>query len=1459
MPERSRLAHAVLVNWRGVFYQHYELDRFVTALEGVNGAGKTTVMIAMYVALMPDLRHLHFSNVGEDTGRGGDRGLYGRLGQPGPAYTALDVALTDGTRLVAGVHLERRTFPNLELSPFLVDGLGPDVPLHRLFLVEEADGHERVPEPDEVRAAAARMGARLRRVNTRDYFRELFERGVSPLDLSRRDARRKMDQMLRTSMMGGISRHLAHGLRDYLLQADRTMGNTVRLMQDNLEACRQTRRAVNEARQTRQEVHSVFQHGERMFAAAVWALKGRRDESRRALETARGQVTALRAACETLTEEVGRLRGERESALAEVERVGERLQDATQRVREAERAAQLEAEIERLGQRLTGLVEAETEATSRFEQAGAQRSGRRQERRRRMARQQEIADRLASAELAWEDVARRAALYREAMEARALARVVTQRPALDAADVGRLLAELTAARDSCAVELDRLQRRLRTAAAHEQRFGVVARAVAQLMDVEHVAPGEALALADRALARLRDARERVRRLPGLRSSRDEAVRLATAQRAAVVAAEALGGVASAARAREVHALSRTATLEARERLARIHRERDDVDAEQADLGGRLEALRGRAARWARVQREARALSAQWQLELASGEALAEALRVLDERYQLGCAGLEAARGEATEQRAAIAALRSRGGAPDPRLLEARDHVAGRLVSEVYDDVPVEDAAALEARLGPLRDALVVDDPVAAARALAGVSGRPDDVYLISGAVAPAAGERVGDAVWVGHAGQGRLTRLPAAPVIGHAAREARIAEHGRRAAAVERRAEGLEEEVAELAEGRGRLLALGRDAELLDVADPEADVAAALERLEQLGRRSTRLLEEGAAGREALRRCGAHEEAAAALLPMAHLLDPPDHGERAAQLEAAVAEAVRDAGWLTRSEAAAAVVEAGREELREVPLDAEAVGVLRREEGRLSELLETLSAGARALGVLDRLAEALTWGDAERVLGEHRSALTALRDEASSLERGTAEATEAERVAEAAFDEAEGALREARAAADRVRGQEANAASERAGLGDVPWPAGESLAAWRLTVGELEAAVVSGRGQADRALADLSRVEQRLANGVEARSRAEADLVSVEAVSGPTERRWAELEASAGEAGLLERALGGDYEVLGEKSAATLNEVAVERRRELIARLQAAADGGEVAALVEASDGEAGGGAAAGYLGAWLAVRGWLLRRVPKDIAESDDPLVALDRLARRMETLERRLADKERELRQSSESIANAIHSKVRLEINAVRRLNGDLEAVSFGSIDGLRLRAERVPAMERLLEALREQRDLFRQDMPVEEALEQIFTEVGGGRIKGADLLDHRRYLEVRVEVLRSDARWQVADPSRMSTGEAIGVGAAVLMVVLRAWEKDARLLRDKRAGSLRFLFLDEANRLSSDNIGVIFDMCRRLELQLVMAAPEVARGEGCTTYRLERTRDEGGAEIVQVVGRRVRRRGE
>ena len=205
------------------------------------------------------------------------------------------------------------------------------------------------------------------------------------------------------------------------------------------------------------------------------------------------------------------------------------------------------------------------------------------------------------------------------------------------------------------------------------------------------------------------------------------------------------------------------------------------------------------------------------------------------------------------------------------------------------------------------------------------------------------------------------------------------------------------------------------------------------------------------------------------------------------------------------------------------------------------------------------------------------------------------------------------------------------------------------------------------------------------------------------------------------------------------------------------------------------------------------------------------------------------------------------------------VRRLNQHLDGIKFGSVHGIRVELRRIDRMEQILRALRlgeAQELLFMSSIPIEEALDEIFRRYGGGRGGGERLLDYREYLELAVQIRRqTSGDWESASPTRLSTGEAIGVGAAVMMVVLTEWERDANLLRARRTcGSLRFLFLDEANRLSRDNLGVLFDLCRTLDLQLLIAAPEVARAEGNTTYRLVRHVTDDGREEVIVSGRRA-----
>jgi chromosome partition protein MukB len=272
-------------------------------------------------------------------------------------------------------------------------------------------------------------------------------------------------------------------------------------------------------------------------------------------------------------------------------------------------------------------------------------------------------------------------------------------------------------------------------------------------------------------------------------------------------------------------------------------------------------------------------------------------------------------------------------------------------------------------------------------------------------------------------------------------------------------------------------------------------------------------------------------------------------------------------------------------------------------------------------------------------------------------------------------------------------------------------------------------------------------------------------------------------------------------------------------------------------------------------LEAWLLIRRFLERSTPRDIAQADDPEVAVKQISGHLIRLKEKLEDQQRQFRLRSDAVANSIRTRIRMEERHILHLNKRLESVSFGTIAGIRIYLDRVESMQRLLNGLLVQKELFNTQGSLEEAMCELYRQVGGGQVRGDQLLDYREYVRMSVEVQRLGSdKWIKASSNTLSTGESIGVGAAVLMVILDAWEHQAVLLRGARdGGSMRFLFLDEATRLSPKSLDTLSEFCERMDLQLLVAAPAADRARRGTAYRLVRRLDEHGAEEVLVRGRR------
>lgn len=1460
---RTRAQHLVLVNWKGVFYERYALDEAVTALEGLNGAGKTTVMIAAYIVLLPDMTRLRFTNIGESGVSPADKGIWGRLGDDDgrPSYAAIDFRLPDGRRLVAGVHLERKGDTG-EPSPFIISGLSDSVKLQDLFLLSQG-GMEAVPELHELRENSVRLGGRLEELNALKYFGRLFDEGVTPLRLGTDEERNKLNDMLRTSMTGGISRALTSELRGFLLREETGLASTLQRMRQNLDACRRTRTEVQESQRLEREIGGVYEAGNAMFISAVAATRERAEDHTRRVQDAQSVRDA--AAEESATksaahEQVAQLIEETE---AEIGRSEQQLEAARKAAALLDAAVLASAEVVRFEgetEQASG-VEEETAGVRRL--AEAAKVARNDELKRAQEGQKLAAGGLADLQNGLDELHRRANLHRQVMGQLAEARRTL--PTLDAAAVDPAIEAATAQLAEIDAARRELSRRSSDAATHREEYSRAASALREILQSD--TPAEvASATATATLGNQRELLVRGETAPRLkvqaREARKDAQRqLVARERAVSVLGSAIPAGAEAADfikklLRDVESEHKGLVDEAAAAASGV----EEAKRTKGELGRRLEALHERAQLWRELASIAARLGEHRGAPVSGRDDLDVVRADLYAALSASKRHEEALTEEREELTRQARELLSMGGPFDPDLLKLRDALGADLLAGRFEELSVEEAPLVEARLGALAQALIVDEPRTVGGRLRD-RGAVETVLL----VAPdfeldktfgGLSEDGQDALVVG-GGVVRVSRVPSRPRLGRKAREARASELRTRVIDLDVAVEderAKQPKLESLKEGADALLAgIGPWSD----GDPQCESASVLRDIEACERKARELQTELAANKVVQEVLRERVEGLRGLLTDAHLLDPPDRGPMADELEREHAAAIDAVSETRRCRASREILEASIAALRQAPLSATDLAVIAAKLESLKHERDALFSALEAMTFVAEHREALAWTDAARVLADKQELKPAL---IMQLERAEAAVQEAERLVDDAENLRVTATQRWQDADGKARAlrQQLEAARTRVIEIGVLDATPEAAAAAHERAGEVDRALrvlSKGLGDAREAVGRL-RSEKETAEAKE--TNAEQVLAAEKGDAVPAMERWDRLQMLLAQNSLDARSAAGDE----PGARGHVNRVQEARRQgtALVERLRTARGGEELVPVVaDALDKKNEVGFGDVILSAWIKVRVWLRQRLPAQIADVVDPSAALARLRSHLATLDDRLVRQEADLRGASEDVARGIDVQVRKARGKVDRLNKSLDGLSFGTVHAIRVRMEHDEKMRGVLNALRvgeAEGLLFAAGMPIEEALEEIFRRYGGGgRPGGHRLLDYREYVQLCVDVKRADVSdWEPVNPTQLSTGEAIGVGAALMMVILSEWERDANLLRGKRAhGSLRFLFLDEANRLSKDNLKILFDLCRVLELQLLIAAPEVAEAEGNTTYRLVRE-IVGGHHVVRAFGRRV-----
>ncbi|CCP06792.1 cell division protein MukB [Erwinia amylovora MR1] len=784
MIERGKFRSLTLINWNGFFARTFDLDELVTTLSGGNGAGKSTTMAAFVTALIPDLTLLHFRNTTEAGATSGsrDKGLHGKL-RPGVCYAALDVVNSLHQRVIVGVRLQQVAGRDrkVDIKPFSIHGLPTAInPTEILTEAVNARQARVLPLSELKEKFEATESVQFKQYNSiTDYHSVMFDLGIVARRLRTAADRSKYYRLIEASLYGGISSAITRSLRDYLLPEN----SGVRKAFQDMEAALRENRMTLEAIRVTQSDRDLFKHLISEATSYVSADYMRHANERRIhlddalllrneLFTSRKQ----RASEQYRHIEMARELAEHNAAESDLETdyqgASDHLNLVQTALRQQEKIDRYDADLEELTFRLEEQNEVVAEAREVQEENEARSEAAELE-------VDELKSQLADYQQALDVQQTRAIQYQQALQALQRAQDICQLRDLNVDNAEEWQETFQAKEQEATDKLLMLEQKMSVAqAAHsqfEQAYELVNRIAGPVSRSDAWQVGRDL---------LRDAsnqRYHAEQLQPLQSRVSElGQRLREQQDAERLLSDFCKRYGQQVDAADLENVQ--AGLEAQ--IERLNESVADAGERRMTLRQELEQLRERTARltkqapqWLAAQEILSQLGEQTGQTLENSQQVTEFMQQLLERERETTVERDeiAARKREIEQQ--IERLSQPGGSEDARLNHLAERFGGVLLSEIYDDVTLDDAPYFSALYGPARHAIVVPDLSLIREQLAGLDDCPEDLYLIEGdpqsfddsvfdvdELAKAVVVKAGDRQW-------RYSRFPKVPLFGRAARE----------------------------------------------------------------------------------------------------------------------------------------------------------------------------------------------------------------------------------------------------------------------------------------------------------------------------------------------------------------------------------------------------------------------------------------------------------------------------------------------------------------------------------------------------------------------------------------------------------------------------------------------------------------------------------------------------------------
>jgi chromosome partition protein MukB len=1466
MIERGKYQSLTMVNWNGFFARTFDIDGLVTTLSGGNGAGKSTTMAAFITALIPDQSLLHFRNTTEagSSQASRDKGLFGKL-QPGACYAALDVVNSRKQRLLFGVKLQQVAGRDkkVDIKPFLIQGLPSHIKPTDILIETVSDKHARVRQINDVKAAVSAIeGAHFKAFSsTVDYHAQMFEFGVLPKKLRSSGDRSKFYRLIEASLYGGISSAITRSLRDYLLPQN---GGVKKAFQDMESALRENRMTL-EAIKSTQADRDLFKHlitESTNYVAADYMRHandrrnkvGQTLELRKELMSSRETLIEQNSLLNRVHEELEML-VEQESALEQDHQgASDHLQLVQNALRQQEKIERYQDDLEELNMRLEEQMMVVEEAQERLLEAEEQATVAEEE-------VDSLKTQLADYQQALDVQQTRALQYQQALQALDKAQQLLGDEAISSENAVAKVAELKQQQEERTSELLSLKHKLDMSSAaasqFENAFSLVKRVLGNVERQD--AAQEARTLIRRAneaqqvtqneqqwYAQQRDLERRLEQQTAVRKLLDDYQKQHNVTLSDEMAVE---------QELERHQAVLESLESTQEELREKRSEQRRLEQDQVQKITQLEAI---APAWIKANDALEILREQSGAELANSQSvMAEMQQVLEqEKVQSNAKDKLAERRDVLEQE--IERLASPSGSNDPRLKGLADTLGGVLLSEIYDDITIEDAPYFSAMYGPARHAIVVSDLTGIKEKLIELDDCPEDLYLIEGDVdafddSSFNAEELDGAVCVQfNDRQIRYSRLPAIPLFGRAAREQRLELlRSEREEVVEQHAKAAfdSQKLQRLYTSFNEFVA--KHLHVAFDADPEQAILVARDKRNQIARTLAELDSQDQQQRSQVQLSKQAISALDKIAPNMLLIEDDSLAERVEEIAQKIAQLSESKSFISAHGKTIAELE---KVVNALDADPEQFDALEEQYQKADAQLQQLKVQIFALSDLVERRHYFAYSDSVDMLSqssELSEQLKAKLVQAESTRNRTREELKQSQAQIGQYNQVLASLK----------------SSHQAKL--------ETVQEFKQELQEF--GVHADEGALERAQRRRDELYERLHTSRARKSEYERTITSTDLEMKALVKRLKKVEkdyrdlrtfvvnAKAGWCSVLRLARENDVERrLHKRELAYLSadELRSMSDKSLGALRLAVANNEDLRDALRQSEDNARPERKVLF---YIAVYQHLRERIRQDIIRTDDPVEAIEEMEVELARLTEELTQRENRLAISSESVASIIRKTIQREQNRIRMLNQGLSNIAFGQVKGVRLNVKVRESHEILLTGLsdnhEQHRDLFESSRyTFSEAMAKLFQRVNphidmgqrSAQVLGEEMLDYRNYLELSVEVSRGSDGWLQAESGALSTGEAIGTGQSILLMVVQSWEEESRRLRSKDIVPCRLLFLDEAARLDSKSIATLFELCDRLDMQLLIAAPENISPEKGTTYKLVRKvfKDH---EHVHVVGLR------